>query len=177
MLGGNLPLIYPYIVDGVGEGIQAKRRALGVMISHLTPPLAVTELYDDLLEIRQLVETWESATDPDSPTRERALQMLREKILLLDIDDDIEQEIANEMGLSADEVSIEELSPEILVHEAGHYVTDIQEHFMPLGLHVFGKDWTDERLDTMLTSMASKSGKPEPSWRQRLAMSPVAERA
>ena len=176
LLGGNLPLIYPYIVDGVGEGIQAKRRALGVMISHLTPPLAVTELYDDLLEIRQLVETWESATDPDSPTRERALQMLREKILLLDIDDDIEQEIANEMGLSADEVSIEELSPEILVHEAGHYVTDIQEHFMPLGLHVFGKDWTDEMLDTMLTSMASKSGKPEPSWRQRLAMSPAAER-
>jgi len=52
LLGGNLPLIYPYIVDGVGEGIQAKRRALGVMISHLTPPLAVTELYDDLLEIR-----------------------------------------------------------------------------------------------------------------------------
>ena len=176
LLGGNLPLIYPYIVDGVGEGIQAKRRALGVMISHLTPPLAVTELYDDLLEIRQLVETWESATDPDSPTRERALQMLREKILLLDIDDDIEQEIANEMGLSADEVSIEELSPEILVHEAGHYVTDIQEHFMPLGLHVFGKDWTNEMLDTMLTSMASKSGKPEPSWRQRLAMSPAAER-
>lgn len=176
LLGGNLPLIYPYIVDGVGEGIQAKRRALGVMISHLTPPLAVTELYDDLLEIRQLVETWESATDPDSPTRERALKMLREKILLLDIDDDIEQEIANEMGLSADEVSIEELSPEILVHEAGHYVTDIQEHFMPLGLHVFGKDWTNEMLDTMLTSMASKSGKPEPSWRQRLAMSPAAER-
>ncbi|MFV8572100.1 cobaltochelatase subunit CobN [Marinobacter sp. SBS5] len=176
LLGGNLPLIYPYIVDGVGEGIQAKRRALGVMISHLTPPLAVTELYDDLLEIRQLVETWESATDPDSPTRERALQMLREKILLLDIDDDIEQEIANEMGLSADEVSIEELSPELLVHEAGHYVTDIQEHFMPLGLHVFGQDWTDEMLDTMLTSMASKSGKPEPSWRQRLAMSPAAER-
>tara|TARA_R110002074_G_scaffold24510_8_gene73198 strand:+ start:25933 stop:30129 length:4197 start_codon:yes stop_codon:yes gene_type:complete len=176
LLGGDLPLIYPYIVDGVGEGIQAKRRALGVMISHLTPPLAVTELYDDLLEIRQLVETWESATEPDSPTRERALKMLREKIAVLDIDKDIEHEIANEMGLSADEVSIDKLSPELLVHEAGHYVTDIQEHYMPLGLHVFGQDWTAEMLDTMLTSMANKSGKPEPGWRQKLAMSPAAER-
>ncbi|TNE76333.1 MAG: cobaltochelatase subunit CobN, partial [Gammaproteobacteria bacterium] len=52
ILGGDLPLIYPYIVDGVGEGIQAKRRALAVMISHLTPPLAATELYDELLELR-----------------------------------------------------------------------------------------------------------------------------
>ncbi|KKL65243.1 hypothetical protein LCGC14_2156930, partial [marine sediment metagenome] len=177
LLGGDLPLIYPYIVDGVGEGIQAKRRALGVMISHLTPPLAVTELYDDLLEIRQLVETWESAVEPDSPTRERALEMLREKIAALDIGEDIEHEIASEMGLSADEVSVDELSPELLVHEAGHYVTDIQEHYMPLGLHVFGRDWTADMLDTMLTSMASESGTPAPGLRQKLAASPAAERA
>jgi cobaltochelatase CobN len=176
LLGGDLPLIYPYIVDGVGEGIQAKRRALGVMISHLTPPLAATELYDELLEIRQLVETWESATEPDSPTRERALVMLKEKIATLDIAADLEQEIASEMGLSAADVSVDELSPELLVHEAGHYVTDMQEHFMPLGLHVFGRSWTDEQLDTMLTSMAGKLGTPEPSWRTNLEASPANER-
>ena len=176
LLGGDLPLIYPYIVDGVGEGIQAKRRALGVMISHLTPPLAATELYDNLLEVRQLVETWQSATEPNSPTRERSLALLREKIAELDIAEDIEHEIANEMGLAAAEVSIDELSPELLVHEAGHYVTSIQEHYMPLGLHVFGQDWTSEMLDTMLTSMAGDSGKPNPDWRQKLAGSPAAER-
>ncbi|MEX0604144.1 MAG: cobaltochelatase subunit CobN [Marinobacter sp.] len=176
LLGGNLPLIYPYIVDGVGEGIQAKRRALGVMISHLTPPLAATELYDDLLELRQLVETWETANEPDSPTRERALTLLREKIRALDIGADLEREIAGEMGLAVEEVSLDELSPDLLVHEAGHYVTDMQEHFMPLGLHVFGRDWSEEMLDTMLTSMAGKAGKPDSSWRQRLAASPAAER-
>ncbi len=176
LLGGDLPLIYPYIVDGVGEGIQAKRRGLGVMISHLTPPLAATELYDDLLEIRQLVETWESSAVTDSPTRERALTMLREKIVVLDIAEDLEHQIADELGLSADEVSVDELSPELLVHEAGHYVTDMQEHYMPLGLHVFGQDWTAEMLDTMLKSMAGKSGKPEAGWRQKLARSPAAER-
>ena len=176
LLGGNLPLIYPYIVDGVGEGIQAKRRAYGVMISHLTPPLAATELYDDLLELRQLVETWETANEPESPTRERALTLLREKIRALDIGADLEREIAGEMGLAVEEVSVDELSPDLLVHEAGHYVTDMQEHFMPLGLHVFGRDWTGEMIDTMLTCMAGKSGKPDPSWRERLASSPAAER-
>ena len=176
LLGGDLPLIYPYIVDGVGEGIQAKRRALGVMISHLTPPLAATELYDELLELRQLVETWESANEPDSPTRERALKMLREKIQVLDISDDLEQEIAGEMGLSVEEVSLDELSPDLLVHEAGHYVTDMQEHFMPLGLHVFGRDWSTDMVDTMLDSMAGKAGKPEPAWRTDLEASPASER-
>ncbi|TGN39312.1 cobaltochelatase subunit CobN [Marinobacter confluentis] len=176
LLGGDLPLIYPYIVDGVGEGIQAKRRALGVMISHLTPPLAATELYDELLELRQLVETWESANEPDSPTRERALTMLREKIQVLDIGEDLEREIAGEMGLSEDEVSLDELSPDLLVHEAGHYVTDMQEHFMPLGLHVFGRDWDGDMVDTMLESMAGKAGKPEPEWRRNLEASPAAEK-
>jgi len=176
LLGGDLPLIYPYIVDGVGEGIQAKRRALGVMISHLTPPLAATELYDEVLELRQLVETWESANEPDSPTRERALVMLREKIQELDISEDLEQEIAGEMGLSVDEVSVDELSPDLLVHEAGHYVTDMQEHFMPLGLHVFGRDWDKDMVDTMLSSMAGEAETPEATWRQNLEISPASER-
>ncbi|WP_339753537.1 cobaltochelatase subunit CobN [uncultured Marinobacter sp.] len=176
LLGGDLPLIYPYIVDGVGEGIQTKRRALGVMISHLTPPLAATELYDDLLELRQLVETWESANEPDSLTRERALDMLREKIRILDIGEDLEREIANEMGLAVEDVSVDKLSPELLVHEAGHYVTDMQEHFMPLGLHVFGRDWSADMIDTMLDSMAGKAGTPKAEWRKHLAASPAAER-
>lgn len=176
LLGGDLPLIYPYIVDGVGEGIQAKRRALAVMISHLTPPLAATELYDELLELRQLVETWEAANEPGSPTRERALTLLREKIQVLDIRQDLEQEIAGELGLSADQVSLDQISPELLVHEAGHYVTDMQEHFMPLGLHVFGRDWSADMVDTMLESMTTEADAPALLWRQKLEASPSEER-
>ncbi len=183
LLGGDLPLIYPYIVDGVGEGIQAKRRALGVMISHLTPPLAATELYDELLELRQLVETFESAVSPDSPTRRRAVKMLRERIESLDLVDDFEREIAGDLGLNADEVTLDEVSEELLVHEAGHYVTDMQERFMPLGLHVFGRDWSSEAIDTMLASMGGDAEREteletelENEWRDLLTASPGHER-
>ncbi|MEQ5800653.1 cobaltochelatase subunit CobN [Halomonas sp. H10-9-1] len=161
LLGGNLPLIYPYIVDGVGEGIQAKRRALGVMIGHLTPPLAATELYDDLLELRQLVETFEVATDPDGPTRRRAVVMLREQIEGLELTEAFEREIASDLGLAAEEVSLDEVAAELLVHEAGHYVTDMQERFMPLGLHVFGRDWDAEAVDTLLDSMGGEGDERE----------------
>jgi cobaltochelatase CobN len=179
LLGGDLPLIYPYIVDGVGEGIQAKRRALGVMISHLTPPLAATELYDDLLELRQLVETYESAVSPDSPTRERAVEMLRERIDSLNLTSEIEREIASDLGLADEEVILAEVAEELLVHEAGHYVTEMQESFMPLGLHVFGRDWNDEAIETMLASMIGDSdidADTRQEWRDLLAASPAAER-
>ncbi|MDX1635577.1 MAG: cobaltochelatase subunit CobN [Marinobacter sp.] len=176
LLGGDLPLIYPYIVDGVGEGIQAKRRALAVMVSHLTPPLAVTELYDDLLDLRQLVETYEASLDPDGPTQRRAVAMLRQRIDELQLRNDFEREIALELGIAREDVSIDEISGDLLVHEAGHYVTDMQESFMPLGLHVLGRDWSGEAIDTMLASMAGKEGLPDPAWRGLLARSPARER-
>nr|WP_253447622.1 cobaltochelatase subunit CobN [Natronospira proteinivora] len=176
LLGGDLPVIYPYIVDGVGEGIQAKRRAMAVIVSHLTPPLATTELYDELLELRQLVETYESATDPDSPTRRRAAETLRDRIEALELTDVIEREIADDLGVTVSEVSLEEVSESLLVHEAGHYVTHMQEHFMPLGLHVFGRDWDEEALETMLKSMAG-DGEVDAEAEQALRDSPAAEAA
>ncbi|WP_144049417.1 cobaltochelatase subunit CobN [Vreelandella massiliensis] len=179
LLGGDLPLIYPYIVDGVGEGIQAKRRALGVMISHLTPPLAATELYDDLLELRQLVETWEAAVSPESPTRRRAVALLRERIQSLSLTEEFEREIAGDLGIADEEVILAEVSEDLLVHEAGHYVTDMQESFMPLGLHVFGRDWSDEAVDTMLASMIGDSDvdrEKREHWRALLSESTAAER-
>ena len=49
------------LVDGVGEGTQAKR-GLAVIVDHLTPPLASTPLYDQLLALRQIVESYEAAS-------------------------------------------------------------------------------------------------------------------
>lgn len=185
ILGGALPVLYPYIVDGVGEGIQAKRRAMGVMISHLTPPLAATELYDQLLELRQLVETFESAVDTDSPTRQRAVERLRSRVEELNLARELEREIAAERGAGhGDErdeeeptVSLNDVDDELLVHEVGHYVTELQERHMPLGLHVFGRDWDAEALDTMLASMAGDDGEAAPEWREKLAASPGEEMA
>ena len=280
LLGKDLPLLYPYIVDGVGEGIQAKRRAMGVMISHLTPPLETTKLYDNLLELRQLVETWESSNDPDSSARDRAVKELRKRLKELDMVQDIEKELAHghhhghegehgdegdheegehekgeehhhehesaekpegggehahehehedgdhhehehhheagdevahkeqehhhehdeakhqEEGEHAHEhnhdegeehahehhhdeheekVHLEDVDDELLVHEVGHYLTTMQESFMPLGLHVFGRDWKQEGIETMLSSMAGDDEEPEPEWREKLKASPGEE--
>ncbi|MGM0411894.1 MAG: cobaltochelatase subunit CobN [Pseudomonadota bacterium] len=174
LVAGDLPGIYPYIVDGVGEGLQAKRRGLAVTLSHLTPPLEATELYDELLELRELVESWESgAGQDDTPLREEAVATLRERLRELDLAETIAAEIAAEKGV--DSLDFEEVDDAQLVHEAGHYLTHLQEEFLPHGLHVFGRDWSEESIETMLESMEPEEDQ-RAEVRADLAASPAAER-
>jgi cobaltochelatase CobN len=153
-IAGETPGIYPYIVDGVGEGIQAKRRGLAVMIDHLTPPLSTTELYDDLLGLRQLVESFEAADpDPTSPARIRAVSAIRQRIETLNMQDELASSMAAELKVRG--IRFEEVDDDLLVHETGHYLTKLQENYMPLGLHIFGLDWKQKAIDIMLKSMLS----------------------
>ena len=55
---GDLPLIYPFIINDPGEGAQAKRRGHAVVVDHLTPPMTTAGLYDELAELAQLVDEY-----------------------------------------------------------------------------------------------------------------------
>jgi len=145
----NIPSIYPYIVDGVGEGIQAKRRGIAVMLDHLTPPLATTELYDGLLQLRQLIESAEAASNQD--TKKKAINALHHKIEVLHLTDELVASMDEELQVRG--IGFGEVDDDFLLHEVGHYLTKLQEDFMPLGLHVYGKDWQPDAINTMMTSI------------------------
>ena len=53
---GDLPLIYPFLVNDPGEGTQAKRRAHAVLVDHLIPPMARAESYGDIARLEQLLD-------------------------------------------------------------------------------------------------------------------------
>lgn len=167
LIAADVPGLYPYIVDGVGEGLQAKRRGLAVMIDHLTPPLAATPLYDDLLKLRQLVESFEASSNPAA--RQDAAREMRKLIDQLKLREALTESMDAELKVRG--ISFDQADDELLVHEIGHYLTHLQEDFMPLGLHVFGRDWTPEAVTTMLKSMRTGDAKI----RERLVASPAAE--
>jgi cobaltochelatase CobN len=145
----SIPSIYPYIVDGVGEGIQAKRRGLAVMLDHLTPPLATTELYDGLLQLRQLIESAEAASNQD--TKKKAIKALRHKIEVLNLRDELVASMDEELQVRG--IGFGEVEDDFLLHEVGHYLTKLQEDFMPLGLHVYGQDWENDAINIMMESI------------------------
>ncbi len=53
---GDLPLIYPFLVNDPGEGTQAKRRVHATLIGHLVPPMARAESYGDIARLEQLMD-------------------------------------------------------------------------------------------------------------------------
>jgi len=63
---GNMPLIYPFLINDPGEGAQAKRRAHATIIDHLIPPMARAESYGDIAKLEQLLDEYANiaAMDP-----------------------------------------------------------------------------------------------------------------
>jgi len=53
---GDIPLVYPFLVNDPGEGTQAKRRAHATLIGHLVPPMARAESYGDIARLEQLMD-------------------------------------------------------------------------------------------------------------------------
>ncbi|WP_241505818.1 cobaltochelatase subunit CobN [Parahaliea mediterranea] len=174
IIASDVPGIYPYIVDGVGEGIQAKRRGLAVMVDHLTPPLEHTPLYDDLLQLRQLIESFEASHGTDNVALEnRLVKQIRDKVDALELKDELAEAMSAELAVMG--ISFDEVDDDMLVHEVGHYLTDLQERFMPLGLHVLGRDWSSDAIGMMLDSMAPESDSERSAWQQLLQASPDVE--
>jgi cobaltochelatase CobN len=62
---GNLPLIYPFLVNDPGEGAQAKRRAHATIVDHLIPPMARAESYGDIARLEQLLDEYGNIASMD----------------------------------------------------------------------------------------------------------------
>ena len=122
---GNLPVFYPYIIDNVGEAMQAKRRGRATMISHLTPGFAKAGLYSEIATLNEKVTNYlmlsEGQTRANTQTE---IVNLAEQLNMLN-------------DLSLERTVLEENFDE--------YIIKIQDHLhalaqmsQPLGVHIFG---------------------------------------
>ncbi|MCA1787624.1 MAG: cobaltochelatase subunit CobN, partial [Desulfobacteraceae bacterium] len=77
VLAGRIPNLYPYIVDNVGEAIQAKRRGRGVMLSHMTPVMVRSGLYAEYSRMAELVNEIDLARARGAATTAEKMAELR----------------------------------------------------------------------------------------------------
>ena len=124
ILMGDVPQIYPYIMDDVGEALQAKRRAMAVIISHMTPPLDKADLNPDLAKLAGLLDDYNVAS-------QKSQQLAKIRL------DEINQ-IAGKAGLLKD-LKITRAETDEQLEELEHYLKEIREKQVPMGLHTFGK--------------------------------------
>ncbi|WP_458094045.1 cobaltochelatase subunit CobN [Roseomonas sp. WA12] len=138
---GDLPVLYPYIQDNVGEAMQARRRGRATTISHQTPAFAPSGLYDELRDLHALIHEYgqlEVGAVRDG-TRDRILDAVRKANLQRDMGWD-EARIGGDFSgfLSA-------------LHDHLH---TLAAQSMPLGLHTFGEPAAPEhRIATVIQQL------------------------
>nr|WP_210285920.1 cobaltochelatase subunit CobN [Aureimonas jatrophae] len=120
---GPLPHLYPFIVNDPGEGSQAKRRTAGVVVDHLTPPLARAESHGAARDLEALVDEYFTATEGD-PRRAR--------LLAREIAD-----LAKASGLLAD-AGLGSIDDPETVQKLDGWLCELKEMQIRDGLHVFG---------------------------------------
>lgn len=57
---GDMPNVYPYIMDNLGEALTAKRRGRAVLVSHSTPMFSPAGFRPQVHEMHDLMHDWET---------------------------------------------------------------------------------------------------------------------
>ncbi|MFD3685625.1 cobaltochelatase subunit CobN [Nocardiopsis sp. NPDC058631] len=125
---GDLPLIYPFLVNDPGEGAQAKRRAHATVVDHLIPPMARAESYGDIARLEQLLDEHANIAAMD-PAK---LPAVRGEIWALMR----AAEMHRDLGL--DERPGDEEFDDFLLHVDG-WLCEIKDSQIRDGLHVLGE--------------------------------------
>jgi cobaltochelatase CobN len=139
IVSGNIPVIYPFTVDGV-ESMLPKRRQGAVMISHLTPPITISGLHGDLAELRGKISGYIRTIDEEvkKEYRRSIIRLVRDLKLYEDLNINMDN-VLNDF--------------ESFLGTIRQYLRDIESRFIPYGLHVFGEPLRDKRLTHTVQSL------------------------
>ncbi|WP_328857950.1 cobaltochelatase subunit CobN [Williamsia herbipolensis] len=139
---GDLPLIYPFLVNDPGEGTQAKRRAHATLVDHLIPPMARAESYGDITRLEQLLDEHSNITTLD-PVK---LPAIRQQIWTLMT----AAQMHTDLGL--EERPAEEVFDDMLLHVDG-WLCEIKDVQIRDGLHILGEAPRGESEIDMVLAM------------------------
>ncbi len=79
LLIGNMPHLYIYHVANPSEAMIAKRRSMATLINYNSPPLMASDLYDEMVELEQLIAEYHQALQQDPPRAEKVKKAILEK--------------------------------------------------------------------------------------------------
>jgi cobaltochelatase CobN len=137
---GDMPLVYPFVVNDPGEGTQAKRRAHAVIIDHLLPPMTRAESYDDLARLESLLDEYAQVASLD-PAK---LPAIRAKVWDLLVQAELHRDLGLDAAPEGDEFD------DLLLHIDG-YLCELKDARIRGGLHTLGRAPSgDAELDLVL---------------------------
>ncbi len=145
---GDTPVLYPYIVDNIGESLQAKRRGRATIISHQTPPFVPAGLHEALTRLHDTLHAWLAQDEGAVKEKLKADLLAQAK----------KERIDKDLGWAGSdgEARLQQEFP-AFVEQLHDHLHELARTAQPLGLHTFGRAPAEvHRLGTVLLML----GKP-----------------
>jgi cobaltochelatase CobN len=140
----DIPDLYIYNVDVVGEGLVARRRGMATLVDHMVPPFKKGGLLPDLSELSENITDYEKRK-ADNPELARAYgERVRTRLISLGI--------AKDLGLKLDAPN--SLTDDVL-HEVEEHLLQLKGQNIPYGLHTFGRVPPKPERDTTVEAIVS----------------------
>ncbi len=122
---GDVPVIYPFIVNDPGEAAQAKRRIGAVTLGHVPPPLKASGTAARFGTLEALLDEFSNADGLDPRRRDRLQGDIRSEAQALGLEEDL--------GLDRASSTAEAIT------RIDRFVCDVKESQFGDGLHVWGQ--------------------------------------
>ncbi len=155
---GDLPFIYPFVVNDPGEGTQAKRRAHATIVDHLLPPMTRAESYDDLARLESLLDEHARIESLD-PSKLPAIRTQVWDLL-------VESQLTRDLGLEA--APEDDVFSDVLLHVDG-YLCELKDAQVRGGLHTLGHAPEGEALVDLVLAITRQPQGRVPSLRSVVA--------
>jgi cobaltochelatase CobN len=135
---GAMPVVYPYIVDNIGEALQARRRGRATVVSHQTPPFRPAGLHQTLVDLHDRLHAWMNQDQG----------ALREQLRRELIEASAAGNVLADLGWDTARAEADFPAYAEVLHAHLH---ELAQTAQPLGLHAFGRAPEEpHRLATVL---------------------------
>jgi len=143
---GDMPVIYPYIMDDVGEGIQAQRRGNAQIVDHLTSPIIEAGLYGGYENISDYITQYNDVSISE------AVKTEYRNLILQEYD---ELDLVDALGMESESLNnTTEAEFDVFLEDSLEpYLESLETASMPYGMHVLGEQPPDEQTIGMIRLM------------------------
>ncbi|MDJ0639138.1 MAG: cobaltochelatase subunit CobN [Paracoccaceae bacterium] len=122
---GDMPVIYPFIVNDPGEAAQAKRRIGAVTLGHVPPPLVKSGKVGRFTRLEALLDEFSNADGLDPKRRDRLQEDIRSEAQALGVEGDLRLDRATSTAEAITRID--------------RFVCDVKDSQFGDGLHIYGR--------------------------------------